>query len=86
VEICEKVSRTYKSSAEIRERAAFVNVRARSSISMRACSACAGDYEDPDRTAGEEIEDLQAGDEEYEWQGDEEECDGVGGFDADLGK
>ena len=25
---------------------------------MRACSACAGDYEDPDRTAGEEFENL----------------------------
>ncbi len=25
---------------------------------MRACSACAGDYEDPDRTAGEEFEEL----------------------------
>ena len=30
---------------------------------VRACSACAGDYEDPDRTAGEEFEDLL---EEYE--------------------
>ena len=25
---------------------------------MRACSACAGDYEDPDWTAGEEFEEL----------------------------
>ena len=25
---------------------------------VQACSACAGDYEDPDRTAGEDFEDL----------------------------
>jgi len=30
---------------------------------MRACSACAGDYEDPDRTAGEEFDEMLAGDE-----------------------
>jgi hypothetical protein len=45
-----------------------------------------GDYEDPDRTAREEFEDLLAVDEEYEWQVDDEECDGVDGFDADLGE
>lgn len=45
-----------------------------------------GDYEDPDRTAREEFEDLLAGDEDYEWQVDDEECDGVDGFDADLGE
>lgn len=28
---------------------------------MQACSACAGDYEDPDRTAGEEFEAMLAG-------------------------
>ncbi len=27
-------------------------------FSLQACSACAGDYEDPDRTAGEEFEEL----------------------------
>jgi hypothetical protein len=27
-------------------------------FAVQACSACAGDYEDPDRTAGEEFEDL----------------------------
>ena len=39
-------------------------VRVGNSISMRACSACAGDYEDPDRTAVEEFEDLLGGDDE----------------------
>jgi len=58
-------------------------VRACSSISIRACSACADDYEDPDRIAGEEFEDLLGGDDEYEWQGDEEERDGIAGFDVD---
>lgn len=28
---------------------------------MQACSGCAGDYEDPDRTAGEEFEAMLAG-------------------------
>jgi hypothetical protein len=27
-------------------------------FSLQACSACAGDYEDPDRTAGEDFEEL----------------------------
>jgi hypothetical protein len=31
------------------------------SMELRACSACAGDYEDPDRTAGEEFEGLLSG-------------------------
>jgi hypothetical protein len=56
-------------------------VRVYSSTDMRACSACAGDYEDPDRTAGEEFEDLLAGEDEYEWR--EEESDHVDGFDVD---
>jgi hypothetical protein len=30
-------------------------------MELRACSACAGDYEDPDRTAGEEFEGLLSG-------------------------
>lgn len=30
-----------------------------SAYAMRACSACAGDYEDPDRTAGTDDEDLE---------------------------
>ena len=38
-------------------------VRAKGSIKFRACSACAGDYEDPDRTAGEEFEEMLGGDE-----------------------
>lgn len=38
-------------------------VRANGSIRLTACSACAGDYEDPDGTAGEEFEELLAGDE-----------------------
>ena len=59
-------------------------MRALGSISMRACSACAGDYEDPDRTAGEDFDHLLAGDGEYEWQGDAEECDGLDGFDDDF--
>ena len=33
---------------------------------MRACSACAGDYEDPDRTAGEEFEAMLAGEDRDE--------------------
>jgi hypothetical protein len=53
---------------------------------MQACSACAGDYEDPDRTAGEEFEDLLAGDDEWEWQGDEEERDGADGSASGLGE
>lgn len=52
-------------------------MRTLTSISMQACSACAGDYEDPDRTAGKEFGDLLAGDDEYEWQGDEEEREGL---------
>jgi hypothetical protein len=43
-------------------------MRAPSSISIQACSACAGDYEDPDRTAGDEFEDLLAEADEYEWR------------------
>jgi hypothetical protein len=61
-------------------------MRAFSSVSMQARSACAGDYEDPDRTAGEEFEDLLAGDGEWEWHGDEEESDDVDGFDVGLGE
>jgi hypothetical protein len=30
-------------------------------VAMRACSACAGDYEDPDRTAGEPDEEIEEG-------------------------
>jgi hypothetical protein len=59
-------------------------VRVCSSTDMRACSACAGDYEDPDRTAGEEFDDLLAGAEEYEWQGDEEEREGLDGADNEF--
>jgi hypothetical protein len=36
----------------------------RSSLRVSACSACPGDYEDPDRTAGEEFEVLLAEEEE----------------------
>lgn len=32
-----------------------------SNVEIQACSACAGDYEDPDRTAGEEFEAMLAG-------------------------
>jgi hypothetical protein len=59
-------------------------MRAYSSIRIQACSACAGDYEDPDRSAGEEFEDLLAGDDEYEWQGDDEECEGADGLSVDF--
>jgi hypothetical protein len=82
VEICENLLRKYTANFAGRECAVVMNMRVYSSISMQACSACAGDYEDPDRTAGEELEDLLAGDEEYELQGDEEECDGLDGFDG----
>jgi hypothetical protein len=34
---------------------------------LRACSACRGDYEDPDRTAGEEFEELLEEHEEECW-------------------
>jgi hypothetical protein len=61
-------------------------VRVYSSTNMQACSACAGDYEDPDRTAGEEFEELLAGGDEYEWWGDEEESDRGGGFDVGSGE
>jgi len=61
-------------------------MRALTSISMQACSACAGDYEDPDSTAGEEFEDLLAGDDEYQWQGDEEEREGLDGADVEFGE
>lgn len=61
-------------------------VRAHNSTDMQACSACAGDYEDPDRTVGEEFEDLLGGDHEYEWQGDEEECDVLDGLDVGVGE
>jgi hypothetical protein len=47
---------------------------------MQACSACAGDYEDPDRAAGGEFEDLLAAIGEYEWQGDERDGDDLGGL------
>jgi len=59
-------------------------MRVLTSISMQACSACAGDYEDPDRTAGEEFEDLLAGDDEYEWPGDEEEPEGLDGAEVEF--
>jgi hypothetical protein len=51
---------------------------------MRACSACAGDYEDPDRTAGEEFEDLLAGDEGYEWDGEEDGVPDVDEFELGM--
>lgn len=81
MEICENLSRKYTANFAGRECAVVMNLRAYGSISMRACSACAGDYEDPDRTAGEEFEDLLARDDEYEWQDDEDECDGLDGLD-----
>ena len=59
-------------------------MRVLTSISMQACSACAGDYEDPDRTAGEEFEDLLAGDDEYEWPGDEEGPEGLDGAEVEF--
>jgi len=34
---------------------------ARSSYSLRACSNCAGDYEDPDRTAWTDDEEIEPG-------------------------
>ena len=33
-------------------------MRANDSTKLRVCSACAGDYEDPDRTVGDECEEL----------------------------
>jgi hypothetical protein len=84
VEICEKLCAKYVVSCAGRAMRRSLILRARSSISMQACSACAGDYED--RTAGEEFEDLLAGDDEWEWQGDEEESDDVDGFDVGLGE
>ena len=35
-------------------------------IAMRSCSACAGDYEDPGRTAGHEEADGEGAADEYE--------------------
>ncbi len=43
-----------------------------SSVGMQACSACAGDYEDPDRTAGEDFADLLA---EYEFDERDEDVE-----------
>jgi hypothetical protein len=86
VEIWENLWREYIPGSEARECAVAINMRSRSSISMQACSACAGDYEDPDRTAGEEFEDLLGGDDEYEWQGDEEERDVLDGLDVGVGE
>ena len=40
-------------------------------ICVRACSACSGDYEDPERTAWSETIDQQ-GDQEGEEEGDED--------------
>ena len=50
-------------------------VRGRGSIELRACSACAGDYEDPDRTAGEEFEEMLAGDEAGDSGPGDDECE-----------
>jgi hypothetical protein len=86
VEIYEKLGAKYVVSCAGRAMRRSLILRARSSISMQPCSACAGDYADPDRTAREEFEDLLAGDDEWEWQGDEEESDGVDGFDVGLGE
>lgn len=46
---------------------------AHSGYSLRACSACAGDYEDPDRTAWTDDEDLERGDSEAEDDGSQSE-------------
>jgi hypothetical protein len=40
---------------------------------MRACSACAGDYEDPDRTAGTDEEDVEPEDDRAENDGSQAE-------------
>jgi len=42
---------------------AVAALRGSDSRKMHACSAYAGDYEDPDRTAGEEFDEMLAGDE-----------------------
>lgn len=41
--------------------------------SMRACSACAGEYEDPDRTAGNSKEPECGEKQDVEFDGDEAE-------------
>jgi hypothetical protein len=66
VENCGKLRRAIsamRTAAEARSQAFEGNVRA--PAVMRACSACAGDYEDPDRTAwtpddGDDGEEEQA--------------------------
>ena len=50
-------------------------VRVKDSTTLRACSACAGDYEDPDRTAGEEFEEMLAGDEAGDSGPGDDECE-----------
>jgi hypothetical protein len=40
---------------------------------MRACSACAGEYEDPDRTAGNSKEPECGEKQDVEFDGDEAE-------------
>ena len=53
MEKCGKVLRQKRQSAARREvrSEVYSETIAGEKIEMRACSACAGDYEDPDRTA-----------------------------------
>lgn len=75
MEICGKVRRASKLRTEcaaVNFVSSFRSAGGQSSSGMRACSACAGDYEDPDRTAqdaesGYEVEggQLEMGTEEF---------------------
>jgi hypothetical protein len=53
VEICEKLRRPGGEATQrkVQQGEVYSISEAAASVEMRACSACAGDYEDPDRTA-----------------------------------
>jgi hypothetical protein len=72
VEICGKLRRTVSTMRAAAETCsqAFGERKVRAPAVMQACSACAGDYEDPDRTArppddGEDERALDAAEEEF---------------------
>jgi hypothetical protein len=48
----------------------------RHGASLRACSACSGDYEDPERTASSDFVDRDAGDQDDADENDADEGDG----------
>lgn len=55
-----------KSGSESRPVRRFSGETTQSAYPLRACSACAGDYEDPDRSAWTDNEDIEPEDSEAE--------------------